>query len=119
MKMALARVICPPKNITLPERFVMVSVHIAHEKVKDSQVHDIQEPPPLLVGFGFFYHFAIVGVGLPCGFAPLVVRSSPRVTPSLARRRLRLRKESGQADFQGVGRSADGVTSITVIAALT
>ena len=67
------------------DRFVMMTIHIAHEEVENREIHDIQKSPALVVGLDLFYDLAVIFVGFPGGFPPLVVRTPPRMAPSLAR----------------------------------
>ena len=64
---------------------VVVPVHVAHEEVVDGHVHDVEQPPALVVRLHLAHDLAVGLVRLPVGLAPLVVRPPPRVPPRLPR----------------------------------
>lgn len=61
----------------------MVPVHVAHEEVNYRHVHEIPEPPALVVGGYLPDHRAVVGLGLPLGLPAFVVAPSPGMPPHL------------------------------------
>lgn len=65
------------------EGLVVVSIHVTGEEVEDRHVHDVVQPPALVVGRDLSDQGAVVRLGLPLGFPPLVVRPPPGVPPHL------------------------------------
>ena len=51
-----------PKSFIYLQSFVMMPVHITHEKVKHSHVHKIKKSSTFLVRFGFFDDFTIFSI---------------------------------------------------------
>lgn len=63
----------------------MMPVHVPHQKIKNGHVHDVVQPPALVVGRDFPDQRAVITLRLPLSFPPLVIRSPPGVSPHLKR----------------------------------
>ena len=100
------------------ESLVVMAVHVPHQEVEDGEVHEVQEPPALVVGTDVLDSLAVVLIILPLSFPSLVVAPPPRVPPGLPRDDGLAGEEGGQADLQHVGRAADGVGGVAVVGTL-
>ena len=64
---------------------VVMAVHVVHEEVEHSHVHEIQQPATLVVRFDLLDDITVFLVRLPICFSPLVIGSSPGMAPRFAR----------------------------------
>ena len=82
------------------ECLIMMSVHVSHQEVKDGEVNDIQEPPPLVIRTDVLDNITILGIRLPGRFPSLVVTPSPRMSPGLPLGHSFTRQKGRKASFQ-------------------
>ena len=100
------------------ECFIVMTVHVPHQEVKDGQVHHIQQSSTLVVWADIFDYITVIRICFPSCFPPFVIASSPRMSPSFPRHHGFTRKKCGKAPLQHVGAAADGVGGVTIIRTL-
>ena len=97
------------------ESLVVVTVHVPHEEVQDGEVHQVQQPPALVVGTDVLDCLTVVRLSLPPGLPSLVVTPPPGMSPGLPGHEVLGGQEGGQADLQQVGAATDGVGGVAVV----
>lgn len=71
------------------EGFIVMTVHIANEKVKDSHVDEVSQATALVIWWRVAdVLITVVRVRLPGGLASLMVRPPVRMSPHLPRKRI-------------------------------
>ena len=97
------------------ECLVVVTVHVAHEEVQDGEVHQVQQPPALVVWTDVLHCLTVVSLSLPPGLPSLVVTPPPGVSPGLPGHEVLGGEEGREADLQRVGAATDGVGGVAVV----
>ena len=62
----------------------MMSIHISHEKIEHSHVHNVEQSPTFVVRDDFFDEFTIFVIVFPIGFFPFMIGSTPRMAPGFS-----------------------------------
>lgn len=101
------------------ECLVVMSIHVADEKVEHGHVDEISQSAAVMIRGHIAHIFiTIIGFGFPSGTPTLMIRSTIRVTPNFARSDRLGGQESSKAALDCVWAATDGVSCITVIATL-
>merc|ERR1719370_17442 len=100
------------------ESLIVVAIHVAHQKVKDGKVHQVQQTATLIIRVNIPNDVAIVRVRFPLSLSPLVVAPTPWVPPSFPWCEVFRRKKSCKASLEHIRAATDGVRGVAVVRAL-
>ena len=118
------------------ESLIVVAIHVAHQKVEDGEVDQVQQTTTLIIRVNVPNDIAIVRVRFPLGLPPLVVAPTPWVPPGFPEDHFYKsdvyymqsyvspwcevfgREKSSKASFEHVWAAADRVRCVAVVGAL-
>jgi len=100
------------------ESLIVVAVHVAHQEVKDGEVHQVQQTATLIIRVNVPNDITVIRIRFPLSLPPLVVAASPWVSPSFPWCDVFGGEKSSKASFQHVWAAADCVRRVAVVGAL-